>query len=238
MSLSFSVVSMLIWLFYMKISEMNLLPFAHHLWFSYEPALPKYVMQYFHSAGSIFFQPFFIPGLLIVIALFLISRIGFFLSLLGYTVGYLFIRQWGGMGGNDILYPGFNLILTSFAVGGIFLIPSRLSYLLAIIAAFLGLVFSFALQIVFVKYHVPPFALPFNLTVLTMIFALKLRLKNRHPRVNDIGILHPENALEYVLTRLDRFAHSGRPLFYLPFHGEWTITQGNHGSVTHKADWA
>ncbi len=238
MSMSFSIVSIFMWLFLMRIGHSQHLPHNQMYVMNFTPVVPVFVLNYFQSIGGIFFQPYFLTGLCIAVALFFISRIGFLLSIIGYTVGYFFIIHWGGKGASDVFYPGFNMMLAAFAIGGIFLVPSRISYLLAIIAAFIGIVIAFSIETLFRDFMIPPFALPFNVTVYMIIYALQLRLKNRNPYVNDFNILHPELALEYYLSHINRFARSGVPQFFLPITGEWTVTQGNHGEITHKSDWA
>ncbi len=237
-SLAFSLVSILLCFFYYKICHFNFLTDHRTLLINWEPLIPTYFKLYFHSLGSIFYQPHSLIGMLIALAIFLQSRIGFLLSVAGYSIAYSFIMYWNSSEINGMVYPGFNLILTAMAIGGYFIVPGRASYMLMLIASCLGIVISFGLQAWFNEFTIPPFAFPFNITIIIFLYSLKLRLKNRNPYVIDFGILHPERSLEYLQSRVNRFQKSGVPQFWLPFAGEWKITQGHNGEFTHKLDWA
>lgn len=80
--------------------------------------------------GAIFFQYNLLAGILIAAGLLIYSRIAFTLSIFGFSLAWYFYEFIGA----DISvlgysYIGFNYILTSIALGGFFIIPSRWSYL-------------------------------------------------------------------------------------------------------------
>ena len=77
-----------------------------------------------------------------------------------------------------------------------------------------------------------------NLVVISLIYSLRLRLRQRAAVINDYGILHPEKALEVYISRYQRFSSAGVPQIHLPINGEWKITQAHNGPHTHKQDWA
>ncbi len=85
---------------------------------------------YLISLGAILFQYNILSGLLLAIGLFYYSRISFLLSLLGFYTAFIFYELIGAsISELSYSYIGFNYILTSIAVGGFFIIPSRRSYL-------------------------------------------------------------------------------------------------------------
>jgi urea transporter len=111
---------------------------------------------------------------LIALGILLYSRIAFSLSVIGFLLAWGFYRITGA----DILslgysYIGFNYILTSIALGGFFIIPSRWSYLWLIWLLPLVIVMTVSLQKLFTFFHLGVYALPFNVVVLTFLYVLK-----------------------------------------------------------------
>jgi murein DD-endopeptidase MepM/ murein hydrolase activator NlpD len=135
-----------------------------------------------------------------------------------------------------------------YAVAGIYLLPSKSSILIGLLATGIGFLFTALFNVVYYHYNaftglytpllVPVFAFPFNIAVLLVIFSLRLRLKVSKPIMNDYGVFNPELALQTYQERFKRFSHLGIPQFAIPLNGLWTITQGNNGMYTHKLDWA
>lgn len=237
MSLAFSVVAAGYCFFAIRIGESLFFQETRSLLLDWSPQLGDFFNLYFESLGSIFFQPSILAGMLVAVALLIATRIGFLLSFLGYGIAYVFFLRFTDIGLSDVLYPGLNLILIAISIGGIFLVPSITSYFFALIACFMGIVITFAFRSFFYTFYIPPFAFPFNITVMVFILAMRLRMRNKNPYVIDFGIQIPELALKHFQTRIRRFYQTGIPQFFLPFTGEWTITQGNHGEITHKQQW-
>jgi urea transporter len=238
MSLSFSVVAISLWLFlahkgvFASVSEHKVLLTY------YDPILPAFLKGYFHAMGSLFFMPYTIAGLFVTIALVLSTRIGFILSLIGWSVSYVLLGMFHIQVIDGISYQGFNLILVFLAMGGIFLLPGISAWFYALIAAIVAFFITIVMPQLNPAYSPPVFALPFNLSVIFFVFALRLRLNNSHPYVNDWSITTPEKNLEFYLSRMKRFSRVGVPQFSLPVNGEWLVTQGFHGALTHKYEWA
>ena len=89
---------------------------------------------YFISLGAILFQYNLLSGIILSVGLLLFSRISFSLSLIGFYTAFLFYEVIGAnISELSYSYIGFNYILTSIAVGGFFIIPSRRSYLWVIL---------------------------------------------------------------------------------------------------------
>ncbi len=242
MSLSFSVVAILLSFFMMRVGQF-LVSQEREAIINIIPTSSNMINFYLKSLGSIFFQPYILAGILVLIALILTSRIGFILTMMGFYLSYFLVNRFNltdfqDIGLYQISYTSFNLMLIAMSIGGVFLIPSLRSYLIAIFACFLGFITSYAMQFLFENYYVAPYAFPMNLTVIFIIIALRMRLQNKNPYIADFGVMLPEENLKFYFSRIKRFYDGGGPQFYLPFTGEWTITQGNHGEITHKEQWA
>ncbi|MCB5261774.1 MAG: urea transporter [Candidatus Cloacimonetes bacterium] len=248
LSLAFSISALFFWYYLVRSGLFSGLNFQKPLLFQHNLQLSWFWQDYFVSLGSIMFVPDLLVGILLALLLFMITRIGFMLSLMGWSICYL-LMQYTSMGSSyGIFFPGFNLILISMAVGSVFLIPGKSSYLLAIFATVTGFLLAFAMSGKFYYtdlmsprpsfLNLPIFALPMNIVVIGLIYSLRLRLQHRSPILNDYGILHPEKALDAFLSRYRRFVSTGVPQLNMPITGQWLVTQGHNGEHTHKKDWA
>ena len=242
MSISFSIVAIMLSFFIMRIGEVTAIQ-ERFIFFNNGMLDTNLITYYFQSLGSIFFSPYVISGILVVIALILTSRIGFLLSLMGFGISYYLVSLFNTdyletIGLYQISYTAFNLMLIAISIGGVFLIPSLTSYIIAGFACVLGFIITYAFQFLFENYYVAPYAFPMNITVVMIVIALRLRLQDKHPNMANFGIFVPEENLKYYYSKVRRFYQADGLQFYLPFVGEWIVTQGNHGDITHKLEWA
>lgn len=242
MSISFSIVAILFSFFIMRIGQVTAVQ-DRFIFIRNDFIDSNVITYYLQSLGSIFFTPYIITGLLIAIALLLTSRIGFFLSLLGFGISYILVAMFNTsyletIGLYQISYTALNLMLIAISIGGVFFIPSLASYIIAAFSCLLGFIITYAFQFLFENYYVAPYAFPMNITVFVIVIALRLRLQNRHPNIANFGIFIPEENLKFFYSKIRRFYQADGLQFYLPFVGEWIVTQGNHGEITHKLQWA
>jgi urea transporter/murein DD-endopeptidase MepM/ murein hydrolase activator NlpD len=204
-----------------------------------ELQLPRPVRIYFISLGAILFQFNLLSGILLSLGLLLYSRIAFSLSLIGFFTAYLFY----GILGADISdlsysYIGFNYILTSIAVGGFFIIPSRRSYLWVVLLIPIVAMVTISLSKVFAVFSLPVYSLPFNLVVLLFLYALKFRIRTS-VTLSEVLIQHntPEKNLYAFHNDVIRFRQHQKVALRLPFLGAWTVSQAHDGEHTHKAEY-
>lgn len=207
-------------------------------WWNQVP-FPSSLKTYFLSLGAIFFQQNVFAGVFAAIGLLIYSRIGFTLSLIGFYIAYLFYILLG-VPFTEISYSyiGFNFILTGIALGGFFIIPNKSSYLSLLVIIPMLTVLSISLQEILNIFYLPVHSFPFNLAVLIILYGLKFRMDNR------IGLStifwqqnSPEKNLYQFSNFMERFGKDSPIPIYLPFFGEWTVTQGHNGPYTHKDDW-
>lgn len=201
--------------------------------------IPPLVAVYLRSLGAIFFQNTLLAGLVILVGLVGFSRIAFVLSVLGFISGYLFFAfMESGFTEVHYTYIGFNFILSSIALGGFFIIPSLGSHLLVILVAPLIAILITALSQVFATFGLPIYSLPYNIIVLLTLYTLRLRAVPR-PWLTLITeqTYSPERNLYRFQNRLARYAKDTWFHIYLPFFGEWRVSQGHDGEHTHKGEW-
>jgi hypothetical protein len=127
----------------------------------------------------------------------------------------------------------FNFILIAIAVGGIYLIPSVKSYLLAIISVCTATILLDAVLVFWANFSIPAFTLPFNIVSLTFVYVLGLI---KYPQMAWIIKHTPEETLDLYLSNKRRYKGEERTIM-LPFSGKWTVYQGFNGKWTHKGSW-
>ncbi len=194
---------------------------------------------YFTSLGAIFFQYHLFAGILIAIGLLIYSRIAFVLSLLGFFSAYAYY-YFIGANIHELSYSfiGFNFILTSIAIGGFFIIPSRWSFLWVILLTPLISIILTSTQVIFSMFQLSVYSLPFNMVVLLFLYSLKFRERFfDKPELVSYQQYSPEINLYAHLNYRARFGKAFYFPFILPFWGEWKVTQGHNGTLTHQGDW-
>lgn len=199
----------------------------------------NFLKIYFHSLGAIFFQTHLLAGIIISIGLLIYSRITFVLSILGFSVAFLFYQIVGiefvSLGYNFI---GFNYILMAIALGGYFLVPGKVSYGWIIILLPAVVLITTSTQQIFGMFKISPYSLPFNVVVLMFLYALKFR--EQRPKwliETPVQLGKPEKNLYLYSGNMKRFPAAYPVSASLPFFGEWTVNQGHNGEYTHKGAW-
>lgn len=209
---------------------------AYHFYDSIE--FPKIIDVYLKSLGAIIFQYNIVAGLLIVIGLLIFSRIAFMLSIVGFLSGYyFFLLLQGNIGLINYTYIGFNFILAAIAIGGYFLLSNSYSFLLVIIAAPIISMIIAASATILGSFGLPVLSLPFNIMVIMVLYFLYNRVKADKLKITEIQLFSPEKNLYRYLNEKERYNDE---VFYkigLPFYGEWIISQGHNGAITHKQEY-
>jgi urea transporter len=188
--------------------------------------------------ASLLFAHGMVPGMLLLAALLVHSRIGFFLAGVG-AVTASGLRAWLRP---DLAWTSldtmasFNAMLTAMAVGGVWFVPQPSSMALAAAAAGFSVLVTYALVPALGLLSLPVLSLPFVVAVLTVLTAARMRQQDRWPR-SAVPAERPEEALARHLSRVRRFGQLAWVPFRLPFRGEWFVSQGWGGEHTHKGPW-
>jgi urea transporter/murein DD-endopeptidase MepM/ murein hydrolase activator NlpD len=234
LSLPFVVVSSLVYMASLRYG--NLLAATAHqpAWLTDDFGLPLPLAGFLKSFGALLFTPSVVVGAGTAALILFRSRILFLLAALGYVVGTT-VRDW--MLGSAVKAHGdplnFNFLLIAMAVGGVFLIPSRRSYLLAAITVAVSPIVMDAIAGFWSYYGIPAFTLPFATVTLAVVYVLGLVGSPLIPQ--RIG-LTPEETLDQHLANRLRYPGSERTLLP-PFAGAWTVWQGFDGPWTHQGAW-
>ncbi len=200
--------------------------------------LPNEISLFFKSIALIILQPSISAGIVIFIAIFFFSRVHFVFMLISFASARLFL--WlllPGLESSLSMIIAFNSLLTAIALGGSLIILSKKSIYLILLSSLMVVVFSGFFHRIFLNSSLPILVLPFNLIVLTTIYSLKFRQEQ-----SDLVLLYftpgsPEENFYYHQTKRKRFENFKGVFAELPFFGEWFISQGFNGEITHKDAW-
>lgn len=199
---------------------------------------PKIGLMYFKAMGAIFFQTNIFAGVLVTLGLLIHSRISFSLSWLGFLSGYVFFRLTHG-GDADAEYSSVSVsyVFSAIALSGFYLIPSLGSYLAIFISIpITGLLIS-ALGKLIAPYYLPLYSLPFSLAVILIVSVLNNRYYFKYLHLTNYQLFSPEKNLYAFSTYMERFKNNTFVHIHLPFYGEWTVSQGHDGSITHTDEF-
>lgn len=194
---------------------------------------------YLRSMSSILFQDNLLAGILIALGLLATSRIAFLLSVTGFLSAWVFASFIGyDMVSFSFYNVGANYILVAIAIGGFFNIPSRFSFLWAVLLVPLTSLVLLFMRKFLGTFSLPVFSLPFSLVTIMFLYFLILRVKPGKLVLTPVQHFSPETNLYTYVNNVDRLTRSNFFPFSLPFWGEWTVSQGHDGKYTHKGDWS
>lgn len=204
------------------------------------PALPGPAVLdgFLRSLGAIFFQPHWLAGLLVLLALAAWSRIAVLHAVVGFAIAWAadtWLLRFPPAFFH--VYAGFNVVLTAVALGGVFFVPGPGSLLLAIAGAWVGALLTVGCLAVLGPVGLPVLALPLNLVVLLTVYALRQRPAGSRPLATADPGLSPEASLTWHRQQLARSVRGGGVLLALPVRGTWEVTQGQDGRHTHQGLW-
>jgi urea transporter/tetratricopeptide (TPR) repeat protein/murein DD-endopeptidase MepM/ murein hydrolase activator NlpD len=234
LSLPFVLASTLVWIAASRYAHVLPPPMHHPSLVTLDLGLPLWINGLLRSFGAIVFAPGVIVGLMLALLVLRYSRILFLLAVAGYYLGTVLRGILLGSMQQALLDPNhFNFYLIAMALGGVFLIPSLRSGLVAMVAVAAT---ALTLEGFIALAHwtgIPPFTLPF--CTMTLMTICVLRVVNSPLLVAGFGRTPEEVRENWLVARL-RYRNEPRTL-RLPFAGKWTVWQGFNGRWTHQGDW-
>jgi len=229
MSLGFVLVSLVL-------SAFAAPPDAYSVPLSRSATSPQFFADYLSAISAVFFSGGLWAGLLVFAGLLYSSRIAAALSIVGFAAGALFASAGGALSpAGPSAFTGFNSAICAIALGGIYCVPSRRSYLLAAAAAALCVPIALWSDSLLTSSALGPLALPFLVTTCAAILALRTRTANTGPEL-VLWPGSPEENLAISRSRTMRFRPKTAWL-KLPILGAWDVAQGADGEYTHKGPW-
>jgi urea transporter/murein DD-endopeptidase MepM/ murein hydrolase activator NlpD len=214
-------------------------PLVRFIMFMENMQLPALVSTFFRALSSLYFQDNILAGMLIALGILIHSRIIFSLIIIGFLTAYGFnnILMAHPEGMNYYLIGG-NFILVSVAVGGFFTVPSKHSYIWAILSVPITFLIVMGLGRVTGTWSLPVLSMPFSITVLCLLYFFSLKVQKGRVTLTPLQLYTPEKNLYNYLSNTERLTNSNKIRLQLPFIGKWMVSQGYDGSITHKGDWS
>ena len=201
--------------------------------------IPDFVAGFFRSISAILFKVNIGSGIILAIGVLIYSRIAFLLMVFGYSIAIFFGYLMGGFNQIDMSYynMGTNFMLVAVALGGFYIIPSVRSFLWIFVSVPIAFLMVSSVGSLMFKQGIPIFSLPFCITVILFLYMLQMRAKPGKLVLTPVQYYSPEINLYTYINGKERWM----PMMYhqlsLPFMGEWMVSQGYDGNMTHKGDW-
>ena len=201
-----------------------------------DPSTFMLVSGFFKSLGLFFFVPHPVAGLLLFLGIAWTSRYLAILAVVGYITGYLVMQFIVGYP-QSAPYVGFNFMLAAMAVGGVFTVPGRASFLLALFAAALSALLAVAIGRISLPYQLPVLTMPFFFATIIILAGLSRRHSVTKPflLLDNPGL--PEISYERMRLAAVRTGEIGSVPLLAPFLGEWQVYQSFNGPHTHQPPW-
>lgn len=194
-----------------------------------------YIELFFKSLGAVVFQDNMFAGVLIAVGLFIHSRIAFSLAIIGFAAAILLNAVLGTYPeGISYYHLGGNIMLTVLGLGSFFQVPKLRSYLLALASIPVVFLLINALTKLLGVFDLPVISLPFCFASLLFIRFLVFSKSKLFPVSQTYS---PEINLYQHANSSGRLNDLKYFDIKLPFLGEWFVTQGYNGGITHKSEW-
>lgn len=201
------------------------------------PWLPAWADSFLGMLGATFFTVHPLAGAVVLIVMAWRSRYLALLSVAALLVGQLgFILLRVDPPPLLLVWAGFNLVLTSIAIGGIYTVPGIAGFLTAMLAALLTTLLLLACQDLLLVYRLPVIALPYIVITLIFLLALRTRVSIAPPWLAAQPGMPEQNYERARLARVRNGEVNSVPLL-LPVFGRWQIYQGFNGEHTHRPPW-
>lgn len=202
--------------------------------------IPDFVAGFFRSISAILFQVNIGSGIILAIGVLIYSRIAFMLMVFGYSIAIFFGYLMCGFSQIDMSYynMGTNFMLVAVALGGFYIIPSIRSFLWIFVSVPIAFLMVSSVGSLMFKQGIPIFSLPFCITVILFLYMLQMRTRPGKLVLTPVQYYSPEINLYTYINEKERWMNTVYHQLALPFMGEWMVSQGYDGDLTHKGDWA
>ena len=199
----------------------------------------SFALIYFKTLAGTFFQSSVLGGMLIALGLLYFSRIAFSLSLIGFGSAYFFYSLFGA-DVNDLNYylQGANYIFLAIAIGCFFLIPNTYSYITVLILTPVLMLVLLSLGKILGIFQLKAYSFSFSVVCTAFLFSLNQRWLHKYLQVVTIQYFSAEKTIYKYLNSVQRFKNEHLFKIILPFSGEWNVSQGYNGKITHLGDWS
>jgi urea transporter len=229
-----------IWYLLLGASALTHLPYAPYAidpWHD-QTLLPEPIALAIRSLGALFFLPRLDAGALVLLAVLVHSRIAAILAAIAFGAVFLLDGYVLSVPSGSLIHVlGYNAMLVAVALGGVWFVPSPSALGLALLGVLLSVMVTIGSAPPLARMGVPAMILPFNVTAILMLYAMRQRTRDGAPKAVFSSAESPESIVEEDRSRAARFFARYPVRFRLPFRGAWICTQGNDGAHTHQGEW-
>lgn len=200
--------------------------------------LPLSVMIFFKTIAGTFLQTSVLSGILITAGLLYFSRIAFSLSIFGFMSAYFFYSVFGAdVNQLNVDLVGPNFIFMAIGIGCFYIIPNGYSYITVFLLTPVLLMLMIFLNKTMGVFQLKSFTLAFSVVVCLFLLFLQHRWFHKFLNLVTIQYYSAEKTIYKFKTSVNRFKNAHLAKISLPFWGEWYVSQGYNGKITHLGEW-
>lgn len=200
--------------------------------------IPNHFKVFLITLSTIFYQKSVLGGLLILFGMFIFSRIAVLYAFIGFYSALFFYHIMGGNLENlTYFYSGVNFIFLAIALGCYFYIPNIYSILLVFFLSPILMFIMITLGKIMFVFQMNSMSMSFSILTSITLYILYSRHDYKLIIPANTSYNSPEKALYDYLHHLKRKVVNPYYTMFLPFWGEWLVSQGYDGKITHLGDW-
>lgn len=201
--------------------------------------LPHHFKVFLITLSTVFFQKSVLGGILILMGLFIFSRIAVVYAFIGFYSALFFYHLMGGNIDNlTYFYSGINFIFLAIALGCFFYIPNFYSMLLVFLLSPILMFIMISLNKVMAIFQMNSLSMSFSILTSMTLYILYTRHTYQLIIPANTTYYSPEKSLYEYLHQLKRKIANPFYSMFLPFWGEWFVSQGYDGKITHLGEWS
>jgi murein DD-endopeptidase MepM/ murein hydrolase activator NlpD len=177
-------------------------------------------------------------GMIIALGLFYFSRIAFTLSILGFFSAYFFYSAFGAdVNELDLNLVGSNFIFMAIGIGCFYIVPNVYSYIAVFCLTPILMMLMIFLNKMMGVFQLKSFTLSFSVIISLFLLFLQHRWFHQFLHLVTIQYYSAEKTIYKYITSINRFKNEHLAKIQLPFWGDWYVSQGYNGEITHLGDW-
>lgn len=201
-------------------------------------AIPNHLRVFLFTLSTVLFQKTILGGILILLGILIFSRIAFVFTFIGFYSALFFYHI---MGGNieklTYFYSGINFIFLAIALGCFFYIPKIYTILFVFLLSPILMFITITLEKIMLVFQMNTMTLSFSILTTMCLYILYHRTSNKLIIPANTAWYSPEKAMYEHMHLLKRKVANPFYSMFLPFWGEWFVSQGYDGKITHLGDW-
>jgi len=202
-------------------------------------SLPSGISLYLKSMASLLYGDSLLAGILVSLSVLLCSRVAFIYTVITFFSAYIFFKILGV--DTSILssqLAGSNYLFIGLALGAFFLLPNRFSLLLVILLTPVVTMMHLFMSRILAVFQLPAYTISFCMVTILVLYFLHQRWLKKWFIIPYEYTYSPEVMIYQYQSDLNRYKNAAYANISLPFWGEWMVSQGYDGKITHLGSWS